>query len=267
MAAACFRATYTLDGHKKLAKNRRWLDGFVSQQGQEGRLYDESGALVATARLAAAVLEEGAEIDRGLFGQNIIVTVDVPCSPEEVRGGGAGGQARAAPAAGLPAAPARAAPTLAESAVSSKTAAPSGRATAAGGRRTTFKAPRLMPAGPASVASEPRSMPPAPAATPRGFVPPTAAAVPQPSGFKAQPAQLLWQHPGSMQPGAAPTCVRSGAPTGLLTLDGQCMCCCICLSCKRARCALPPFRFLNHFPWAIVHCCCPTHPFPALSYR
>ncbi|KAL4457552.1 hypothetical protein ABPG75_012417 [Micractinium tetrahymenae] len=88
MAAACFRATYTLDGHKKLAKNRRWLDGFVSQQGQEGRLYSESGALVATARLAGLALKEGAELNRGQFGQTIIVTVDVPCSPEEVHGPG-----------------------------------------------------------------------------------------------------------------------------------------------------------------------------------
>lgn len=159
MAAARFHATYTLDGHKKLAKNRRWLDGFVSQQGQDGRLYDEAGSLVATARLAGVALEEGAEIEKGAFGQHIIVTVDVPCSSEEAFGGGAGGEAGAAPAAAPQAARACAAPTT--------VAAPSSRATAAGrhmaggsGRRPTFKAPCATPAGQAQFASEPSGIPP-----------------------------------------------------------------------------------------------------------
>lgn len=212
MAAACFRATYTLDGHKKLAKNRRWLDGFVSQQGQEARLYDESGALVVTARLAGAALKEGAEFDKGQFGQHIIVIVDVPCSLEDMHGGGAAGQAGAAPAAALQAAPAGAAPTNAAAPTRAGTA---GRHVSGGsGRRPTFRPPRLVPAGSAPGMSEPGPLLQPPEAAWQGHGPIAAAAVPAAlprSCPRLQPAQ---QARPLVQAGAAAACVRSGEGTG-----------------------------------------------------
>lgn len=170
MAASCFRATYTLDGHKKLRKNWKWLDGFVSQSGRDAKLYDEDGSVVGVARLQPAeALAEGEEVARS-FGANIVVAVDAPCALSDVRGGAG---SAAAPAADAVAAPPAAA---------SQPLAPAGKARpggvvlrgSGGSRKPAFKAPRPLPAAAAPAAAPPtgvaqRSLPAAP------FPPPTAA--------------------------------------------------------------------------------------------
>lgn len=85
--ASCFRVTFSRDGHKN-RKNRKFVDGFVSQSGRDAKLFDERGGIVVVARLPAdLVLADGDEVmDQG-FGQNMIVYVDTPCAPSDIGGG------------------------------------------------------------------------------------------------------------------------------------------------------------------------------------
>ena len=245
-----FRATYTQDAHKKLAKNWKWLDGFLSVRGRDARLLSESGDTVATARLLAGVaVAEGEEIGRGAFGsERIVIQVDVHCSAEDIRGGGGGGGGGDAGDTASPAAdaapinphvqgrPAGAKPLL--QARREGTAGLRSNNSGGGGSRPVFKAPRPAPtAPPLSDTSPPQHAAPLGALPPgrRQFLPPPPAAQPrvqppppphqqqwqqQQQHCEAGGLQLSRQQPRRQEqqgPGAAaaPGVVRSGAVLGL----------------------------------------------------
>lgn len=196
------------DGHKKLRKNWKWFDGFVTQSGRDAKLYNEGGSLVATACLSLGeALEEGGEVARS-FGASVVVAVDAPCTPADIYGDGGGGGA-AAPAA-LPPSPAGGAgggagPTAAVAAKPRMVGAAL-RGVGSGSKRPTFKAPRPLPAAapPAHMAAAAASAP-APCVQPerRPFLAPArrAPAAQLPLAVAAQPSVL---------PSGAPT-FRSGA--------------------------------------------------------
>jgi hypothetical protein len=215
--ACSFRATYTLDGHKKLAKNRKWLDGFVSQRGRDAKLYDEAGAVVGLGRLAEGeVLEEGAEVSKG-FGQSILISVDVPCAASEISAAGDGGgepAAAVAPTAAAPALPAAAGQ-------SGRAVRPAAGAVpqlgGGGGKRPAFKAPRpVAAAASAAAAGSPQRE--------------AAALPPQRRQFMPLPPRLPAQAPSMQQPSPAALAPAPAAPTPAVRsgmLRPQCFCHCM----------------------------------------
>lgn len=224
-AACCFRATFTRDGHKK-PKNRKWLDGFVTQAGRDARLLNEAGGVVALGRLAAGqVLEEGLELKQG-FGQSVIVHVDVACDPRDMSGeaSSGGGQPAAAPAAPAPAPAAAAAaqPRLVRPAAA-------GLRGSGGSRKHAFKAPRPAAAAAAAAAAAPLEP-----AAPR-------AAFDQPQGdctalaHQPEPRRRQFTAPARMPAMPHPVHTLPAAPAAAALRSGGC---CRFLSCWVLPCSV-----------------------------